>query len=91
MSNDPLLLTVANFNSAVGTILTVSFGYTHQQALIFAVPMGAIGLCVVLLNGYLSDKVCKCMSPHCHKYGYTELLLSITTRLSLSMGELMPW
>ncbi|KAI7776433.1 hypothetical protein LA080_005388 [Diaporthe eres] len=43
--------------STFGTILTVSFGYTHQQALIFAVPMGAIGLCVVLLNGYLSDKI----------------------------------
>lgn len=46
-----------NSNLKVGTILTVSFGYTHQQALIFAVPMGAIGLCVVLLNGFLSDKV----------------------------------
>ncbi|KAL1867903.1 hypothetical protein Daus18300_006178 [Diaporthe australafricana] len=39
-----------------GTILTVSFGYTHQEALIFLVPTGFIGLCTVLGVGYLSDK-----------------------------------
>lgn len=51
-------------NFAVGTILTVSFGYTHQQALIFAVPMGFIGICVVLLNGFLSDKVDRPIPRH---------------------------
>lgn len=50
----------------VGTILTVSFGYTHQQALIFAVPMGFIGICVVILNGFLSDKVCEPIPHKCH-------------------------
>lgn len=53
--------------------------------------MGAIGLCVVLLNGYLSDKVREGMLPHCHKYGYIKLLLFVTTQLSLSMDDLMSW
>ncbi|KAK2599492.1 hypothetical protein N8I77_011243 [Diaporthe amygdali] len=43
--------------STFGTILTVSFGFTRQQALILTVPMGFIGLFVVLLVGWLSDKL----------------------------------
>ena len=33
-----------------------TFGYTSQQALIYNTPSGAIGVVVVLLTGYLSDK-----------------------------------
>ena len=43
---------ISNFSS----ILLTTFGYTNQQALIYNTPSGAIGVVVVLLTGYLSDK-----------------------------------
>ena len=43
---------ISNFSS----ILLTTFGYTNQQALIYNMPTGAIGVVVVLLTGYLSDK-----------------------------------
>jgi ACS family allantoate permease-like MFS transporter len=43
---------ISNFSS----ILLTTFGYTSQQALILAVPGGAIGAVCVILVGYLSDK-----------------------------------
>ncbi|RFU24668.1 hypothetical protein B7463_g11672, partial [Scytalidium lignicola] len=43
---------ISNFSS----ILLTTFGYTSRQALILAAPGGAIGVVVVLLTGYLSDK-----------------------------------
>ncbi len=43
---------ISNYSS----ILLTTFGYTSQQALILGVPGGAIGVIVVLLSGYLSDR-----------------------------------
>ncbi|EXJ81733.1 hypothetical protein A1O1_07798 [Capronia coronata CBS 617.96] len=43
---------LSNFSS----ILLTTFGYTSQQALILNMPSGAVGIFVVLLSGYLSDK-----------------------------------
>ena len=44
---------ISNFSS----ILLTTFGYTSQQALILNLPSGAIGAFVVLLSGYLSDRL----------------------------------
>lgn len=43
---------LSNFSS----ILLTTFGYTSQQALIMGLPSGAVGVFVVLLTGYLSDR-----------------------------------
>jgi nitrate/nitrite transporter NarK len=43
---------LSNFSS----ILLTTFGYTSQQALILNMPSGAVGIFVVLLSGYLSDR-----------------------------------
>ena len=43
---------LSNFSS----ILLTTFGYTSQQALILNLPAGAVGIVVVLLSGYLSDR-----------------------------------
>jgi len=43
---------LSNFSS----ILLTTFGYTSQQALILNLPSGAVGIFVVLLSGYLSDR-----------------------------------
>ncbi|OCL05979.1 MFS transporter [Glonium stellatum] len=43
---------VSNFSS----ILLTTFGYSSRQALILNTPGGAIGVCFVLLTGWLSDK-----------------------------------
>ncbi|KIV83057.1 hypothetical protein PV11_05117 [Exophiala sideris] len=43
---------LSNFSS----ILLTTFGYTSQQALILGMPGGAVGVFIVLLSGYLSDK-----------------------------------
>lgn len=43
---------LSNFSS----ILLTTFGYTSQQALILNMPTGAVGIFVVLLSGYLSDR-----------------------------------
>ncbi|KAF2760215.1 MFS general substrate transporter [Pseudovirgaria hyperparasitica] len=42
--------------SIFNNILLTTFGYTNQQALIFDIPQGAVGIVFVLLTGYLSDK-----------------------------------
>jgi MFS transporter, ACS family, allantoate permease len=44
---------LSNFSS----ILLTTFGYTSQQALVLTAPQGAIGVIMVLLVGYLSDKL----------------------------------
>lgn len=43
---------LSNFSS----ILLTTFGYSSQQALILNMPSGAVGIFVVLLSGYLSDR-----------------------------------
>jgi len=43
---------LSNFSS----ILLTTFGYSSQKALILNMPSGAVGVFVVLLSGYLSDK-----------------------------------
>ncbi|KIW64320.1 hypothetical protein PV04_09263 [Phialophora macrospora] len=43
---------LSNFSS----ILLTTFGYTSQQALILNMPSGAVGIFIVLLSGYLSDR-----------------------------------
>ncbi|KAL9618711.1 MAG: hypothetical protein Q9160_006590 [Pyrenula sp. 1 TL-2023] len=43
---------ISNFSS----ILLTTFGYSSQEALILNTPGGAVGVVVVLLSGYLSDK-----------------------------------
>ncbi|EXJ55756.1 hypothetical protein A1O7_08686 [Cladophialophora yegresii CBS 114405] len=43
---------LSNFSS----ILLTTFGYTSQQALILNMPTGAVGIFIVLLSGYLSDR-----------------------------------
>ncbi|KAI1612656.1 MFS transporter [Exophiala viscosa] len=43
---------LSNFSS----ILLTTFGYSSQQALILGMPGGAVGIFIVLLSGYLSDK-----------------------------------
>ncbi|KAJ9602864.1 hypothetical protein H2200_012644 [Cladophialophora chaetospira] len=43
---------LSNFSS----ILLTTFGYTSQQALILNMPSGAVGIFVVLLSGWLSDR-----------------------------------
>ena len=43
---------ITNFSS----ILLTTFGYSSKQALILGTPSGAIGVFVVLLTGWLSDK-----------------------------------
>jgi nitrate/nitrite transporter NarK len=43
---------ISNFSS----ILLTTFGYTSQQALLYAAPGGAIGVVCVLGVGYLSDR-----------------------------------
>jgi len=44
---------ISNFSS----ILLTTFGYTSRQALILGVPGGAVGAVMVLLSGWLSDKL----------------------------------
>jgi len=43
---------LSNFSS----ILLTTFGYSSQQALILGMPSGAVGIFVVLLSGWLSDR-----------------------------------
>lgn len=43
---------MSNFSS----ILLTTFGYSSQQALILNMPSGAVGIFIVLLSGYLSDR-----------------------------------
>ncbi|KAK5233269.1 hypothetical protein LTR47_005766 [Exophiala xenobiotica] len=43
---------LSNFSS----ILLTTFGYSSQQALVLNMPAGAVGIFVVLLSGYLSDR-----------------------------------
>lgn len=50
--------------------------------------MGFIGLCIVLLNGYLSDKVSGPILHHSHRHGHETLLLFITGLKVLTLGLL---
>ena len=67
---------LSNFSS----ILLTTFGYTSQQALIMGLPSGAVGVLVVLLTGYLSDRW--------NDRSIVMLLCLIPTIIAAAMSEL---